>query len=260
MGERSEYPPGTFSWADLATTDQAAAKGFYGELFGWEADDMPVGDDSGTVYSMVRVGDKHVGAISPQPEQQRAAGVPPMWNNYITVESADDTARRAQELGAAVHAPPFDVLTVGRMAVIQDPQGAFFMLWEPRDHHGASLVNAPGALCWNELAVPDLDAAASFYGQLFGWDCSPMEGSPTPYLIIRNGERTNGGIREPGPGEPPNWTPYFAIEDLDAGLATLDRLGGTTMVGPNDIGIARIAAVKDPQGAVFALYSGQLDD
>jgi len=259
MGERTQFAPGTFSWVDLTTTDQDAAKAFYGELFGWEADDMPVGDDE--VYSMMRVGDKHVGAISAQPEAQRAAGVPPMWNNYVTVEDADATASRAEELGANVHAAPFDVMTAGRMAVIQDPQGAFFMIWEPRDHHGASLVNAHGALSWNELASPDLDASSSFYGDLFGWELNQMEGSPTPYLVIQNGDRSNGGVREPGaPGEPPHWVAYFAVDDIDDALAAVDRLGGRTWVGPQDIGIAKIAVVSDPQGAAFALYSGQLEE
>ena len=100
----------------------------------------------------------------------------------------------------------------------------------------------------------------AFYGELFGWTLTPMEGSPDPYLIIGNGERSNGGIRPLAPpGIPPHWLPYFAIEDLDAGLAKAGELGGSTVFGPQDIGIARIAVVQDPQGAAFALYSGQLE-
>src|SRR3954452_3857086 len=155
MGERTKHAPGTFSWADVTTTDQDSAKRFYSGLFGWEADDQPVGD--GVYYSMMRLDGRNVAAVSPQPQQQREAGVPSMWNNYVTVESADAAAERAAELGATVHAPPFDVLEAGRMAVIQDPQGAFFMVWEPRQMFGAALVNEPGALCWNELASNDLD-------------------------------------------------------------------------------------------------------
>src|SRR3954449_3963673 len=181
MGERTQHKPGTFSWADLSTTDQGAAKEFYSGLFGWEADDLPVGD--GAVYSMMRRDGHSMAAISTQPEQQRQAGVPPMWNSYVTVESADDAEARATELGANVHAGPFDVMQAGRMAVVQDPQGAFFMVWEPRENIGAELVNAPGALCWNELASPDLEASASFYSGLFGWELQQFEGSPEPYLV-----------------------------------------------------------------------------
>jgi uncharacterized protein len=258
MGERTQYTPGTFSWADLTTTDQEAAKAFYGGLFGWEAEDMPVGD--GVYYSMQRVGGKDVAAISPQQQQQRDAGVPPLWNSYISVENADAVADRARELGATVHAPPFDVMEAGRMAVIQDPQGAHFLLWQANRHIGAALVNAPGALSWNELASPNLDASKEFYSSLFGWTVEPFEGSPQPYLTIKNGEANNGGIRElDSPGPPPHWLVYFAIDDIDRGLAKVEQLGGVKHAGPMDIGIAKIAVVADPQGAIFALYAGQLE-
>src|SRR3954454_20011390 len=259
MGERTKYTPGTFSWADVTTTDQAAAKEFYGGLFGWEAEDMPVGD--GVVYSMMKLGGRNVAAISPQPEQQREAGVPPMWNNYVTVESADDAAARAGELGATVHAPPFDVMDAGRMAVIQDPQGAYFMVWEPKENIGAGIVNAPGALSWNELASPDPTSSASFYGDLFGWSAQDIEGMPTQYMVVRVGERANGGIRAMGNDpSPPHWLVYFGTDDLDAGLAKAKELGGNVMAGPIDIGIAKIGIVQDPQGAMFALYAGEFED
>ncbi len=258
MGERTQYTPGTFSWTDLTTTDQDAAKTFYGSLFGWEAEDMPMGD--GVFYSMQRVDGKDVAAISPQPQMQRDAGVPPMWNSYITVENVDAAADRAKELGATLHAPPFDVMEAGRMAVIQDPQGAFFMLWQANQHIGAALVNAPGALSWNELSSPDVDGSKSFYSSMFDWSIEPFEGSPQPYWSIKNGDRNNGGIRElDSPGPPPHWLVYFAIDDIDAGLAKVEELGGTKHAGPIDIGIAKIAVVADPQGAVFALYDGQLE-
>lgn len=258
MGERTQYAPGTFCWTDLATTDQEAAKAFYADLFGWQAEDMPAGE--GITYSMMRLGGRDVAAIAPQPQEQRDAGVPPVWQSYVSVESADPVADRARELGATVHAPPFDVLDAGRMAVIQDPQGAFFMLWQPRRHFGAALVNAPGALCWNELGSPDLDASARFYRDLFGWTITPFEGSAQPYLSIKNGEANNGGIRELTPPDaPPNWLVYFGAEDIDAARARVEQLGGTNLAGPIDIGMARIGIVQDPQGAVFALYAGVLE-
>ncbi len=258
MGERSSYAPGTFCWVELTTTDQDAAKAFYGALLGWQADDRPVGD-AGSYYSMQLIDGKPVAAIAAQPEQQREAGVPSLWNSYISVDSADAVAERASELGATVHAPPFDVMSVGRMAVIQDPQGAFFMPWEPREHFGAALVNQPGALVWNELQSPDLDASAAFYGDLFGWELEEADGMDQRYLMIKNGDANNGGIRGLTPPSPPNWLVYFGVEDVEQALARLNELGGSTIAGPIDIGIAKIAIVADPQGAVFALYAGQLD-
>jgi uncharacterized protein len=259
MGERAGYTPGTFCWVELSTSDQDAAKSFYGALLGWQADDRPMGD-GGYVYSMMQVGGRDVAAIATQPEQQREAGVPPLWNSYVSVQDADATAQRAGELGATVHAPPFDVMDVGRMSVIQDPQGAFFMLWQPGQHFGASLVNAPGALVWNELSSNDLDASSAFYSELFGWKVEQFEGSPEPYLSIKVGEANNGGIRPAQqPGPPPHWLVYFGVEDLDAALKQVTELGGSVHAGPIDIQIAKIAVVGDPQGAVFALYAGTLE-
>jgi hypothetical protein len=259
MAERTKYANGVFSWADLSTTDQDAAKEFYGALFGWVADDQPVGD--GMSYSLMKLGGRDVAAISLQPQQQRDAGAPPAWNSYVTVESADDALARARELGATVHADAFDVMDVGRMGVVQDPQGAFFLVWEPKNHIGAALVNVPGAFTWNELASPDLDASTAFYGDLFGWTTDAMEGGPFPYLVIKTRDgRSNGGIRPQMPQEPPYWLVYFGIEDIEAGVAKVEELGGSKLAGPMSIGPGQIAIVQDPQGAVFALYAGEYDD
>jgi predicted enzyme related to lactoylglutathione lyase len=260
MAQRTAYIPGTFSWSDLSTTDQPAAKTFYSELFGWQADDQPMGDDA--VYSLMKLDGQDAAAISPQPQQQRDAGVPPMWNSYVTVDSAVQTAERAAGLGATVHAPPFDVMDVGRMAVIQDPQGAFFLPWEPRRHIGAAVVNAPGALSWNELHTTDLDGAQRFYAELFGWTFSEFEGSPDPYFTIQRADGgTNGGITTGlQPGVPPHWLVYFGTDDAEQALSSLQELGGQKLMGPMSIGVGSIAVAQDPQGAVFALYGGQFED
>ena len=259
MGERTQYTPGTFSWTDLATTDQDAAKSFYGELFGWTATDNPVGD--GMTYSMMSLDGKDVAAIATQPPQQRDAGAPPAWSSYITVESADAALDRAEELGGTVHAAAFDVMDFGRMGVVQDPQGAYFMVWEPKAHVGAGLVNARGAPSWNELATSDLAASASFYSELFGWKVEPIEGMQMPYMTIKNAAgHNNGGIRPAMEHGPPNWLVYFGIDDIDAGAAKAGELGGGTIVGPTPIGMGSIAVLRDPQGAVFALFAGEFED
>jgi uncharacterized protein len=261
MGTRTSYTPGTFSWTDLTTPDQASAKQFYCDLFGWRADDQPVGE--GVHYSMMKLDDQNVAAVSPQPTAQREAGSPPTWNSYITVEVADEALRRAEQLGATIHAPAFDVFDVGRMGVVEDPQGAFFLVWEPKSHIGASRVNAPGALAWNELATPDLDAAEAFYGELFGWSTEPLPESDIPYRVIKNAAgHTNGGMSSMAPpGTPPYWLVYFGAESADATLAQVGERGGSTLMEPTDIGPnGRIAVARDPQGAVFALYSGRFED
>jgi len=257
MAERESYTPGTFCWVELSTPDQEAARSFYASLFGWQARDMPLPE--GGVYSMMELGGRVVAAIAKQPEPQREAGVPALWNNYISVEDADAAAARAAEHGGTVHAPAFDVMQAGRMAVIQDPQGAYFMLWEPRATIGAALVNVPGALVWNELQSPDLDGSAAYYSAVFGWTVEQAAGMADRYLGIRNGASNNGGMRELTPPAPPCWLAYFGSEDLDASLAAVRQGGGSALTEPIDIGMARLAVVADPQGATFALYDGQVE-
>src|ERR1700761_4691927 len=260
MGQRTSYTPGTFSWADLTTTDQDAAKRFYGELLGWAFEDLPAGPDA--VYSMAHIAGAKVAAISPQPDQQRDAGVPPLWNSYVTVASADDAASRAKSLGGSVHMPAFDVMDAGRMAIVQDPQGAYFMAWEAKENIGADLVNAPGALTWNELTTPDLDASEDFYGSLFGWTTEIAPG-PMEYRVINRADGgMNGGMRPPiPPGTPPVWLLYFGGSDIGATAAKAGDLGGTVLAPPMAIeGLGEIAVVQDPQGAVFALYAGDFHE
>jgi predicted enzyme related to lactoylglutathione lyase len=252
MGERTSYAPGTFSWSELVTSDSGAAKSFYAAVFGWDYEDNPIPE--GGVYTMASRDGKVVAALYD-------AEQPPHWNCYVTVESADDAARRAAELGANVVAEPFDVLDAGRMAVIADPTGAMLCVWEAKRNPGAALVNAPGAMTWNDLVTTDADAAAEFYGGLFGWTAEEIPDA-NGYRVIRNGERTNGGIlpSDPSSGTPPNWMPYFGHEDVDRLLGEVAGLGGTVHNGPVQMLQGTIAVLGDPQGAVFAVWTGSYDD
>ena len=180
MGKRTSYEPGTFSWIELSTTEPEAAKEFYGGLFGWQADDQPLPD--GGVYSMMQIDGERVAAIAAQMDDQRAAGVPPNWFSYVTVASADDAAKRASELGGSVHAGPFDVMEAGRMAVVGDPTGAMFGIWQAGESIGATLVNDPGALTMNELSTNEPQKAMPFYEGLFGWRFDSLDvGDLPPY-------------------------------------------------------------------------------
>jgi hypothetical protein len=261
MGKRTSYEPGTFSWADLGTSDPDAAKAFYGGLFGWEFEDMPAGEAG--VYTIWRLDGKDVAALFGQSGQERGQGIPPHWNSYITVDDVDARAPRVRELNGNLIMPPFDVMDAGRMALGSDPTGAAFAMWQPRDHIGASLVNEPGALTWNELATGDMPTAERFYGALFGWTFEETEGSPIPYAVIKNGERSNGGIRAQGEGEKsvtPNWVPYFAVVSCDESAATATELGGRVLRPTTRVPAGAFAAVADPQGAVFSIFEGSFDD
>jgi predicted enzyme related to lactoylglutathione lyase len=260
MPQRTNYTTGTFSWIDLTTPDQEASKRFYGELLGWSFEDLPVGE--GGYYTMAVVDGQHVAAIAPQPDQQRDAGVPALWNSYITVDSADAASDRATSLGGTAHTTAFDVMDAGRMAVLQDPHGAYFMVWEPRQNPGAGIVNAPGALTWNELTTPDLDASEDFYGGLFGWTTEIASG-PMEYRVIKTAAgRNNGGMRPPMPPEtPPFWLVYLGTADITAAAAKVTELGGKVLAPPMVIeGMGELAVAADSLGGVFALYAGNFED
>ena len=144
MPDRTSHPPGTISWTDLATTDAEGAKTFYGSLLGWEYEDMPAGGDA--IYSMAKLRGRSAAAISSQQADEAAQGIPSHWNLYVTVEDLEATVGKVAEAGGQVLAEPFDVMDVGRMAVIAEPSGAALCLWQPGGSIGAEVVNEPGAM------------------------------------------------------------------------------------------------------------------
>ena len=257
MSAVDTYTPGRFCWVDLGTTDPVGAKKFYTGLFGWTYDDRPMGD--GASYTMLLLDGKSVAALYQQDPQQQGMGIPPAWLSYIAVERADDVADRARRLGGTVLLEPFDVLDVGRMAVIQDPTGAVVALWEGRRHRGAELIEEPNTLAWNELATGDVAKAGPFYAGLLGWELEPQQYGPLAYTLFRQGERANGGMMaiqpEWGP-VPPHWLAYFAVKDCDATASRAQQLGATLLMPPTDIPtVGRFATIRDPQGAAFAVIS-----
>jgi predicted enzyme related to lactoylglutathione lyase len=257
MPECTAHDPGTFCWTDLMTTDPEAAKKFYGGLFGWTMKDDPM--PQGGAYTMLSVGDKRVGGLSAQSTEMQKQGIPPVWNSYIAVESADDAVANAKELGGNIVMPAFDVMEVGRMAVIVDTTGAVFSVWQAKAHHGASLKGEPGSLCWNELSTPDIDKASAFYGGLFNWTAN-TKSEPMPYTEWhRAGQEhpVGGAMKMEGEmwkGILPHWMVYFSVADADASANKAKELGGTICVPPTDIPrVGRFSVIEDPQGASFSI-------
>jgi uncharacterized protein len=252
MVEKKKHEPGMFCWVELATNDGGAAKNFYKSLFRWGSDDRPI---EGGNYTMLQKNGKQAGALYEMGPEQK--GVPPHWNSYVCVASADEAAAQAKKLGGAVVLEPFDVMDHGRMAIIQDPTGATFSLWQPKAHKGAEVVMEPGSFCWNELYTKDAKRAGDFYSALFGWSREPM---PTPmgeYTIFKKGDEQAAGMmqitKEMG-ATPPHWEVYFAVEDSDRTVEKAKGMGAQVMVPPTDIpNIGRFAMLNDPQGAGFAV-------
>lgn len=244
-------------WLELATTDQESAKRFYGELFGWETQDSPLGPDA--FYTMFFLGGRQAGAAFTLSARERNAGIPPHWQLYVGVEDADATLNRAEELGGKPVHPGFDVMSLGRMAVFEDPTGAYLSLWQPREHKGMGVTGENGAFCWADLQTRDRDRAAQFYRELLGWEFVPGKDKDAEgYLHIRNGGQFIGGLppaRTLPPHVPSHWLPYIQCADCEATTDTAGRLGANILVPATTIeGALRFSVVADGQGAVFALF------
>lgn len=272
MPERDGYIPGVPSWVDTSQPDPEVALPFYRGLFGWELENvMPEG--SGGKYFIGRIRGGDVAAVGSIPE-----GAPPMamWNTYIWVESADETASKARDAGGGVAMEPFDVMDSGRMAVLMDPEGAAFCVWQAKDHKGAKIVNEHGSLNFNGLATRDPEGAKAFYGSVFGWTTLALPGA-VMWALPGYGDHlseANPGLREqmaemggpdgfidvvaalnPISGEdsetPAHWSVTFAVDDADATAAKVRELRGEIVAGPLDAPWTRMVVIKDPQGATF---------
>jgi uncharacterized protein len=244
MPQFTSHQPGSFCWIELMTTDAAAARAFYTQLFGWTVNEIPMGE-MGT-YHMFRKGGRDAGAMYEEPRTRAA------WQSYIAVSDADAAVEQVKSLGGGVLAGPMDVFDSGRMAVVSDPQGATFAVWQARQHHGVQVRDEPNALCWNELQARDIDAAKAFYTGLFRWRLKESD----EYTEFHQGEHAVGGMMQSQapPGVPSYWLPYFAVEDCDGEVGRATSLGATLMVPAMDIpNVGRFAILQDPQRATFAV-------
>ena len=250
---------GSFCWTELAVDDLERAVEFYGRVFPWkEAVPVP-GAILGSYfeYSMLSTPDGEIGGAYELLNEQRAAGVLPHWLAFISVESADRIAERAAELGGSVVVPPTEVLELGRMVVLEDPDGARIAAWEPRKHAGFQTARAPGFPFWLELVSSDPERAIGFLTELFGWTPNTLDLGTGPYTLLTNGETPVAGISSASAqaeAPPPGWLVYFGVTDLDAALKTIIGRGGKQLSPAGEIPeIGRFASAADPQGACFAL-------
>ncbi len=251
MPEITEYPPGSPSWADLLCKNGQVAKEFYANLFGWTYDDHPAGP--GMVYTMFsHQGVPVCASAEAGPGQEN---LPPHWSVYVTVDDLEAAVSRARAAGGTVLFEPFDVMDVGRMAIIQDQEGAFLRLWYPIKHAGAGKMHEPGSLCWFELATTDAQSATAFYSQVLQAEAGPDPNTDFPYTLVKVGGVQMAGIIQIGEDwgpVPPNWGVYFGVNDVDATVAKAQALGGGVIVEPRDIAdFARFAVLRDAEGAVF---------
>jgi uncharacterized protein len=273
MPERDGYIPGVPCWVDTSQPDPEAALDFYGGLFGWEFEDvMPPGSEGRYFIARLRGGD--VAAVGSIPE-----GAPPMamWNTYVWVEGADETASKVLDAGGKALTDPFDVMDAGRMAVFADPEGAAFCAWQAKEHKGARIVNEHGSLNFNGLNTRDVNGAKTFYGSVFGWQTLTLDGGAEMWTLPGYGDHLEKGhpglrkqvaavggpvgfedvvasinpIPDDQPDVPAHWNVTFGTDDADATAAKATELGGRVIVPPFDAPWVRMTVVADPQGATF---------
>jgi predicted enzyme related to lactoylglutathione lyase len=269
MSDDDRYIPGVPCWVDTTQPDPDAAADFYGGLFGWKLEDAMPPDAPGK-YLAARLGGGDVAAISAPTGEAPATAI---WNTYVWVDDADETAAKVRDAGGTVVSEPFDVMEAGRMGIFADPAGAVFRAWQPKNHRGAAVVNEHGSVNFNILNTRDLEGASKFYGAVFGWDL--IEGGF--WALPAYGdflERRTPGMREnmAGMGAPPrfeevvaaaapipadqpdtpaHWGVTFAVDDADAIAEKATELGGRVDVPPFDAPWVRMTVITDPQGATF---------
>jgi uncharacterized protein len=255
MAEIKKPIVNSFCWIELNTSDPAAARKFYGELFGWKMNEMEM--PSFGSYTMAMLGENTVAGMMKLADEAKKMGAPPHWLSYVAVDSAEKAAEKVKSLGGKVLMGPMDLKGPGIMAVAQDPTGGVFALWQSTAEMGTWLYQEKGSLCWNELATTNVDAAGKFYANLFDWKPEAMKMDAMTYTIFKSGEGQRGGMMpmpEMMKGAPTSWTAYFSVESADSTADKTKSLGGKVLNPPTDIpNIGRFAVLQDPQGAVFAV-------
>jgi predicted enzyme related to lactoylglutathione lyase len=243
-------PPGTPTWTDLMTPDIEAARRFYQAVFGWEYD---IGNPEFGGYTTARVGNRMTVGL-----MQEQAGAPPMpsaWGLYFASANIEADVARAVELGATVLYPVMAVGDFGSMATCTDPTGATFSLWQAGQHVGWQVTNEPGATAWHELYSPDAKRARDFYSSLLAASADPMPGGQE-YYVLKHGDDMLCGIMQIDPAwgnMPAQWVSYFAVANADETVATVVQQGGQVMGPIDDSPFGRIAALRDPFGAIFKI-------
>jgi predicted enzyme related to lactoylglutathione lyase len=268
MSERERYPAGVPCWVETLQPDPQAAMDFYGPLFGWEfvgPGEMP-GDPPGR-YFVARVEGRDVAGIGSLPDGDGPSA--PAWSTYVRVDSADEAAKSAQDAAGTVVDGPFDVLPAGRMAVLTDPAGAPFGVWEAGTREGAQLINAPRAWSLSLLHTTDLESSKAFYGAVFDWTYEPFGQPDARMELLRLPGYVGGEPHQPVPRDvvgvmmpierngsragASHWSVDFWVDDADATAERAAERGGRIVVAPFDIPGFRTAVLADPQGAEFSI-------
>ena len=254
MPTRDTAPIGAPCWVDLMTSDTERSRAFYGELFGWTAEEP--NEQFGGYFNYSKDGALVAGCMASQPD----AGMPDVWSVYLATEDAKKTADDAVTNGGQVHVAAMDVADLGTMALIADCGGAAIGMWQPGLHKGFGVFGEPSTPSWFELHTRDYEASTAFYREVFHWDTNVVSDTPEfRYTTMMDGESWLAGVMDASgflpEGVPSHWSVYFGVADTDAALAKVVDLGGSIVTPAEDTPYGRLATAADPTGAVFKLVS-----
>jgi predicted enzyme related to lactoylglutathione lyase len=253
--KRDVAPVGAPCWIDLSTSDPDKSKAFYGELFGWTAEDA--GEEYGGYVNFSKDGLPVAGGM----RNDGQSGMPDTWSVYLASENAQATVEAAAAHGGQVVVPAMPVMELGTMAVVTDPGQAAIGVWQPGLHKGFGIIAEPGAPSWFELHTRAYEASVKFYRDVFKWDTHVAGDSPEfRYTTLGEGEGQQAGIMDASSflpaGSSASWSIYFGADDTDKALAKIVDLGGSIVQPAEDTPYGRLAAATDATGALFKLVAG----
>ncbi|WP_428261134.1 VOC family protein [Haliangium sp.] len=247
MSEALKYTYGKVVWRELMTPDPAASKKFYGEIFGWDYDDVDMGP---MIYTLIKGGERGRGGIM----KMDAGEHPPHWMSYVSVPDVDAAAKAAEDAGGTIGVPPTDIPQVGRFSVIGDPGGAWITAFKNSSGDVESSERPGlGEFCWETLSASEPDAVKEFYSKVFGWNLiTGPDGSDNVFAAeaeavadLQKADDTPNGW----------WLTYVVVADLGAANAKVEALGGKIVVPRIDVPtIGAFSVIVDPHGAHLGLF------
>jgi predicted enzyme related to lactoylglutathione lyase len=276
MSERDHYPPGVPCWVETLQADAQAAMNFYASVFGWEFEGpAPINSESAGEYYVARVDGADVAGIG----RLASSGAPrtPQWTTYVRVDSVAAAAPQAVQAGGNILVAPLDAPPAGSLAILADPAGVPFGIWEPQERQGAQRVDEASAWSLSTLNTNDPAGAKEFYGTLFGWQTEPF--GTSGFEMFRLPGYFGGQPLQPvardtvaglipmdpdgpeGSGRPqrPRWDVDFWIDGVDDAAERARACGGTVLAAPFDQGNFRTAVLADPAGASFSISQLMID-
>lgn len=238
-----------FVWFEYVSGDTQKAKGFFGELFGWTTQEVPMPEGA---YEMIASGGRTIGGYSPTPSGAPAGEA--HWLTHLAVADAKEAAAQVTKLGGKVVKPAFKVGDFGSMAIVADPQGGTLALWQPAKSEEQPAPTA-NTFCWNELASSDPAASVAFYTAIGGFTSKTMEMPTGAYHVLEAGGQPRAGIMaKMMPAQPHAWLPYVQVASADKTADKAKQLGGTIIVPPTDVpNVGKFAILTDPQGGAIGI-------